>query len=234
MSFPQVQGQSASVNVTIGDVESIKKSVLTTLSRPFNALRDDVGGHFFRSQNTLRNARQAIFMTASTFPYHMLSNDTRHQLVSNLTKLLTECADPTIDYLQKASMLRFYNFMSDAKTPIETALQPVVDQLNTLEQDLKSAKNQSCLASVKITQRGIQTAYSNFTEAVNNCTRKASQAYRAPISEFTRVHFMALPLLNKVERELSACNSNNVKDSCVLTFLSKFCAEDSCKVCSTM
>lgn len=234
MSFPQVQGQSASVNITLGDIESLKKAALTSISRPFNALRDDVYGHFFRSQGTLRVARQAIFSTASVFPYYLLTEDTRNLLMANMTKLLTECADPTIDYLQKDSMLRFYNFMTDATTPIEKALQPAIDQLNTLEEDLKAATDQSCLAKVRIAQRQIQTAYNSFIDAVNDCTRQASQAYRQPINEFTRVHFIALPLMNKINRELSACNSNNVKDSCVLNFLSKLCAEDTCKVCSTM
>lgn len=154
--------------------------------------------------------------------------------MANMTKLLTDCADPTIDYLQKDSMLRFYNFMSDESTPIEKALQPAIDQLNTLEEDLKAATNQSCLSKVRIVQRQIQNAYNNFTDAVNNCTKQANQAYRAPINEFTRLHFTALPLMNKVNRELSACDTNNVKDSCVLNFLSKLCAEDTCKVCSTM
>lgn len=234
MLFLQVQGQSASVNITIGDIESLKKAALNSISRPFNALRDDVYGHFFRSQATLRNARQAIFSTASVFPYYMLKEDTRSSLMANMTKLLTQCADPTIDYLQKESMLRFYNFMVDASTPIEKALQPAIDQLNQLEEDLKAATNASCLAKVRITQRQIQNAYNTFIDAVNNCTRQANQAYRAPINEFTRVHFIALPLMNKVNRELQSCDTNNVKDSCVVNFLSKFCAEDTCKVCSTM
>lgn len=204
------------------------------MSRSFNALFMDVYGHFFRSQNTLRLARQNIFTAASRFPYQSISTETRQKLTKTVTALLTTCIDPTIDYLQKDSMLRFFNFMKDVNTPIENGFKAVVTQLGAISAAVSNTTNDSCLRKENINRR-LPTEYSALIAAINDCTRNSSTTYRAPINEFTRVHFAALPLLNRIGTELNQCSNNgNNRESCVVKFLMTYCEDESCKVCSTV
>lgn len=226
------------MNSTIAEIQAFRTSSLNSLTRSFNSLRDDVYGHFFRSQTTLRIARMQLFSTASKFPYYLLSNTTRVQLVNRLSYIINNCTDPTIDYLQKDSMLRYSNFMG--LTPIETALEPLTSQLELLETALRAVNDSDCFSKLTvINQRRLNADFSPFTNAVGDCIRVANQQYRQPINEFTRVHFIALPLINRINNDLSQCaniQNANRREPCVTSnFLEKYCEDDSkCPYCSTM
>lgn len=222
------------MDATLSEISNFVTSTLSQLSRPFNALRDDVYGHFFRSQNTLRLARQTLFSTASKFPYHQVNNDTRHNLTRSISAVITNCIDPTVDYLQKTSMLPYFNFMNDSMTPIEIGFTAVTVQLQNLIAAVKAVTNSDCLARENVSSRRLSTDYSVVTGAINDCIRNASATYRPPISEFTRLHFIALPFINRMNRDLDQCENGN-STQCVIKYLGKYCDNEStCKVCSTM
>jgi hypothetical protein len=251
-----VQGQSATINSTLADIKSFQTASVTTTSRAFNALFTEVYGHFFRSQNTLRLARQSVFTASSRFPVHTLTEDTRKNLVTLLSSLFTKSMDPTIDFLQKESMLRFYNYDKDESTPIERTFKAIAPQLEELSDAVSNTTNDACLRRENINRR-LPNEYSAIISAINDCTRNASAVYRAPINEFTRLHFDALPLItrigagksykysdilrrftNKNSTDLLACANNGAnRESCVVRFLKTYCddtANETCKTGSTM
>lgn len=230
----QVSGQSAVVNATLKEIQNFETTVLSSLSRPFNVLRDDVYGHFYRSQNTLRIARQNLFSIASKFPFFALSDETRQNLVKRLTAILINIIDPTVDYLQKDSMLSYFNFMVDPMTSIEAAVKQAEPKLQELRDAIKNVTDEACLKKVDINARKLTASLNPAIAAINDCTRNASALYRAPINEFTRVHFTALPFINRMSMDLSQCSNGNTKEACSVTFLTKYCEEDSCGVSSTM
>jgi hypothetical protein len=229
----QVLGQSSTVNSTVNEILRFQASTASSLSQPFNSLRDDVYGHFYRSQVTLRQARQSLFSRAQKFPYHRLSAETRQSLVKRITEILIDVIDPTVDYLQKNSMLRYYNFMTDEMSPIEKALKPMSTQLEDLIKTVQGG-NDSCTNKESITVRRLDREYSSYVGSINSCIREAFSAYRQPISEFTRVHFTALPYIGRILNDLGGCDGGNNQDACIKNFLIKYCAEDTCKVSSTM
>lgn len=141
------------------------------MTKQFNSLRDDVYGHFYRSQNTLRIARQSLFSTASKFSYHQLTAETRPILTARLTAIITEIIDPTVDYLQKDSMLRYYNFMQDASTPIEKGLQPIMNQLEESKTTARDALNENCLKQESLTARKLSKDYEAAVDAVSACIK---------------------------------------------------------------
>lgn len=194
----------------------------------------DVYGHYFRSQNTLRRARQNLFTVASRYPYYTLNAETRQKLVKTLTALLVNCIDPTVEYLQKESMLPFFDFMKDDSTAIEKGFKGVATQLEKLSAAVSNSSNDACLIKENISRR-LPNEYNALVSAINECTRNITIVYRPTINEFTRLHFIALPLINRISTELNQCDNNgNNRESCVVKFLTTYCEDDSCKVCSTV
>ncbi|CRL03425.1 CLUMA_CG016348, isoform A [Clunio marinus] len=230
----------------LNEIKSFETSTLSSLMRPVNILRDEVYGHFFRSQNVLRLARENLFSTASKFPYYQLEPEVRQNMVKRLSTIINECIDPTVDYLQKNAILPYFNFMSDEKTPVESSFEPVMTQLEGLKAIIESSDKNSCLRSANINSRRLTTRYNSVINAVNSCTRSASMTYRAPITEFTRLHFAALPLVNRMNTELNQCTSilastlgtesnSERTNECLKAYLEKYCEdEEQCKVCSTI
>lgn len=229
----QVESQSATTNSSINEIKRFQTSIANTLTQPFNSLRDDVYGHFYRSQTTLRQARQGLFSRAQRFPYYRLDTEKRQNLVKRLTEILEEVIDPTVEFLQKQSMLRYFNFMKDDSSPIEKALSPMNKQLEELIETMRGT-NDTCLNKEMITVRRLSRSYSAYESAINSCIREAFVAYRQPISEFTRVHFVALPFIARIQTDLGGCEGGSSQNACIENFLKKYCNEDSCKVESTM
>jgi hypothetical protein len=217
----------------VNEVKRFQASTASSLTQPFNSLRDDVYGHFFRSQATLRQARQGLFSRAQRFSYYRLETETRQKLILRLTEILEQVIDPTIDFLQKSSMLRYFNFMKDTSSPIEKTLAPMTKQLEDLISTVKGT-NDTCINKESITVRRLSREYSSYENAINSCIREAFIAYRQPISEFTRVHFIALPFISRIQNDLGGCDGGSSQNQCVENFLTKYCSEDSCKVASTM
>jgi hypothetical protein len=162
-----------------------------------------------------------------------LEAETRQKLVTRLTEILEQVIDPTIEFLQKDSMLRYFNFMKDSSSPIEKALSPMTKQLEDLITTTK-ATNDTCIDKENITVRRLSRAYSTYESGINSCIREAFIAYRQPISEFTRVHFIALPFISRIQNDLGGCEGGSSQNECIENFLKKYCSEDSCKVASTM
>jgi hypothetical protein len=203
---------------------------LSNIQQQFNNLFNDVYGHFHRSQNTLTAARQNLYSAASTFPYFRLSPENKLNLTGVLSALVYNTIDPMIEAVQKSAMTKLYAYNSDAQTVTEQAFSAVDTQLSAL-----STLDANCTSGV--TSRKLTTEYANYTNGINNCTRFVFQKFREPITEFTRVHFVALPLINRIVRDLNQCtgglNTNRI-DTCVTTFDNTYCQSESCKVNPTM
>jgi hypothetical protein len=201
---------------------------INSIQQPFNNLMMDVYGHFARSQNTLRGARQDLFRAAENFPYYRLSSEKRKSLITLLDSLIYNVIDPTVDYVQRTSMQRFYAFNTDEKTPVEEAFSAADSQL--------AAMSSECAKQSDLSARKLMGEYQGFISSINDCTKAMNQQYRAPIGEFTRVHFNALPLINKIHRELSGCSGANDKnfDKCVTDFMTKHCQSDKCQTNGVM
>lgn len=197
-------------------------------------LRADVSGYFTRSQNTLRLSRQNLFSASVDFPYHHLSDATRQNLAKRLASIMTTCIDPTVDYMQNDSMFVYFNFMKSANSPIETALEGFLIQLNELSDAVKATTDSDCLIKQDVKSRLLTAAYNNLTTAINVCTRDSATSNRGPISEFMALQLTALTFITRLNLDLNICASGNRKEECAVNFLKEYCEEDSCKVCSTM
>lgn len=207
-------------------INNFKTSSLVSLQRSFNTLRDDVYGHFFRSQNTLRLAREDLNSNGAKFAYYRLTSDTRQKLAAWLKNVVQTCIDPTIQYLQINAMDRYYNVYSEPMTPIEQTFQPVVSQLSELITAVQAATDSACLNKENINGQKLSNAYNPMINAIDGCTRNASSQYRAPINEFTRIHFVALPFIARMSLQLQLCNSvlsgnDASREVCVLNFVSE-------------
>ncbi|KAG5676849.1 hypothetical protein PVAND_006656 [Polypedilum vanderplanki] len=212
------------------EVKNFRNQAIGNIIQQFNNLQSDVYGHFHRSQTTLRIARQNLYMSASNFPYYRLEKDTtRKELTALLGSIIYNIIDPTVDYVQKTSMDKFFMFNSDTAPNVEQAFSTADSQLNALA-------TMNCSDST-VSSRKLMSEYSDFIFAINNCTRVIFQKYRAPINEFTRVHFIALPLINRLNRDLNACTSilNRVGvEACIIEYLKNNCQEENCKVNPTI
>jgi hypothetical protein len=178
----------------------------------------------------LRVARQNLYYSVLAFPFFRLSDDARSNLTGILGSLIYEIIDPTVESIQKTAMSKFYDIRTDDKTITEQAFSAVDTQLNAL-----ASMNDNCTAG--ITSRKLTAEYSSYIAAINNCTRFIFQKFREPIGEFTREHFTALPLINRMVRELNGCSNNfniNRIESCVDGFIKNYCQDESCKVNSIM
>jgi hypothetical protein len=196
---------------------------LNSIVPPFKNLENDVYGHCHRSQNTLRLARQNLFTSAQNFPYYKLTEETRTSLISLLNELITNIIDPTITYIQKNSMDKFYTFSGDSgSTVVEQTFDAAFTQVTSMTAECKT----------KVTARSLMQEYGPYLNLINACTRSVSQYFRPPINLFTRRHFQALPKIGDVTRDLNQCsNSNNNRiEPCSVDFMKKYCQDESCKV----
>lgn len=225
------------INSTLNDIKNFQSASVTTTMRSFNSLFMEVYGHFFRSQSSLRVARQSVFTSASRFPIHTLTEETRKNLKSTVSTLIDTYMDPTIDFLQKEAMLRFYNYAKDETSPIERTIKVIAPQLEEISNSVSNTSNDVCLRRENINRR-LPNEYIGIISAINDCTRNISNQYRAPINEFTRVHFVALPLITRMSAELMGCANNGAnRESCVVRFLETYCvdtANETCKTGATM
>jgi hypothetical protein len=142
--------------------------------------------------------------------------------VTLLSNLIFKVIDPTVEYIQKSSMDKYYAFNVDSQTSVEKAFAAIETQLEALISECPGSK---------VTSRQLTTEYAPFTAAINECTRLINSKYRAPINEFTRVHFIALPLISRIDRDLRTCSSPltvNRIEQCAIDFTTKYCQEDSC------
>lgn len=220
----KVQAQTS--NVTVIAIEALKIQALAALSPPFNVLKNELDGHFFRSATGIRLARSALLSSASSFPYYSLTNETKTYLKGNLTNIVSNCADPTIDYLQNAAFKTLFSFANDTGSPIERALQPGFDQLDLLENAIRGANNQTCMASITVSTLNLTATYANFTNGIEACTTNASASYRAPIRNFVDDNFAAFPVLTAMNLNLAGCVLLPFAEACAKQFLTTYA--DSC------
>lgn len=157
--------------------------------------------------------------------------------MTRLRTVLSECIEPTIEYLQKDAILPYFNFMTEARTPIESGFATVSTELRRLEKAVKAANNSTCLTSLNINRARLTTEYGAVVVAESECIRNASDLYRTPIGEFNRAQLVVLPFVTRLNAELILCASENFIDNnqCVDRFLARYCEDESaCKTCSTM
>lgn len=229
----QAAGQSAIVNTTLDEIKKFEDSTLTTLSRYFKVLRGGVSAYFTRSQNTLIVSRQSLFSTALDFPYHQLSDETRQNLVKMLASVLTSCIDPTVEHLRSETTFVYFNFTQSASSPIENALKDFRSQLNVLTNSVKTA-TEDCLMQIDVKSGSLTSTYNPLTNAINACSRYATASNRLPLLEFTRLHYAALNMVNRMNLDLNLCGNGNKKEECVLNYLKENCVKDLCKVCTAL
>lgn len=169
-------------------------------------------------------------MTATNYPFYRLTDETRKGLTTLLDGLIKNTIDPTVEYIQKNSMDKLFGFNADSANIVEQTFSAADTQLNAIT-------SMNCSDQSNITSRKLMTEYTDFISSINNCTRYVFQLFRAPINEFTRVHFIALPLINRLNRDLNACPSilNRAGiQKCSEDYLKNNCQEDTCKVIPTM
>lgn len=154
-------------------------------------------------------------------------------MVDGLEWVLNDCIDPTVDFIQRKAILGFWNFIEDGDTQIETAWTGARAQINNLKDVVKTVTDEKCLENENISNRRLSIDYNPMTTAINDCTRNASALYRDPINNFTRVHFIALPLINRMSTDLTFCANGNRQEDCITKYLLRYC-EKTCKVCQTM
>lgn len=221
------------VNETINDVQEFQYSTLAGWSRSFFVLRDDVFAEILRSQATLRLSREALITAGTRFPYYRLNETVRPGLVMRLTTILGMCVEPTLKYLQIDSMSEFYNFMTDARTPVENAFEPASKILQNLVSTIRKSSD-ACLRKVNLTPRALTREFNQFINAGNDCIRNATTLYRSHENDFARAHVAALQLLTRLTAELVPCANGN-SNQCVERYLKKYCEDETtCKVCLTM
>lgn len=169
----------------------------------------------------LRLERSGYNNLASNFPYHQLTPEARVDLKGNLTQLV-KCTDDTSEYLQNEAMTSFFNFMSDARSPIEMAVQPIDDQLNALEDSVRRVNDTSCLTKIDVNTRNLTATYLNITTGINACTANASDAYREPIRNYTSASASMLLTVTPINVRLAFCGLPGSKEACIRSFLSAY------------
>lgn len=167
-------------------------------------------------------ARSALSATASNFPFYTLTNETKVYLKANLTNLISNCTDQTIDYLQNEALKALFSFSNDTATPIERTLQPGFDQLDVLENAIRSADNATCLAAVNVNTANLTATYANFTNGIETCTSNASASYRTPIRNFVEDNFVAFPVLTAMNLNLAGCGLLPFAEACAKRFLASY------------
>ena len=123
--------------------------------------------------------------------------------------------------------------MVDGNTQIENAWTGAHAQIENLKNAVKDVTDEKCLENINISNRRLSVDYNPLTTAITDCTRNASSLFREPISNFTRVHFIALPLINRMVSDLTFCANGNKQDECISKFLLRYC-EQTCKICPSM
>lgn len=224
---PQILCQTAKANATVDLIEDFKTNTVDSLSGPFNTLRIELDGLFFRILTALRIERSGYNNLASNFPYHQLTPETRDALKGNLTQLV-KCTDDTSEYLQNEAMTSFFNFMSDARSPIETALNPIDDQLHALEDSVKRVNDTPCLTKIDVNTRNLTATYLNTTTGINLCTTNASAAYREPIRNYTSASTAMLITVTPINVRLAFCSLPGNKEPCIKSFLAAY-ADTACQ-----
>ena len=225
------------VNSTVKDIADLIINGTAYLTEPFNNLYNDVYSHFDESQNSLRIARQDFYKSAATFPWYKLTSGTRSALMWKIVVIIFNCIDPTVDFLQRYSMLRFVYFTNGKSTAIEDKVKPAVDQLIELQNAVRRVKNNVCLANLQLTSSKLIEEYSNFTKALNTCAKNATIAYEPHFEEFNKLLLASLPLINGMNEELINCeNGQPDTETCVKVWLAQFCinATTTCTDCKTM
>lgn len=172
-------------------------------------MRDEIYGHFLRSQNSLRAAGDQVFSAAQRFPYFALSNETRDALSSNITFFLRNCSKPTNDYLGRNATLPMFDYTTNNTSPIEIAFKPVKDILDQIIAVASSVNiDTQCLRTIGLGFSRFERTFTAVVNYINQCTRLLSLTYRPAITEFTRLHFVALPVVNRLATDLNSCASN--------------------------
>lgn len=218
---------------------SFRNSNLNSLTNAFNNLRDDVYGHFYRSQNIIDDVQNNLFSAAQKFPYYSLNDAaTRDQLTGNVTNFINNCTLPTIQYFNENAIVPFFNFTANNTTPMETAFKPISDALDNILTAVSQATNESCLNSLRINSGKLRSLFGNMANQINGCVRTTFTAYRAPINQFTNMHFTAYGQLSSIVNDFQSCSSTSGnRTTCAIKLSTLLCSsptESNCGICASV
>jgi hypothetical protein len=211
---------------------------LNGLTSNFNNLRDEIYGHFYRSQNQLRSSGDQLFSAGQRFPYFALTDATRAEVSQGISTLLQQCSKPTTDFLGRQSTLPLFDYPNNSTSPIEAALKPVTDKIKEINDQVAKVTDIPCLRSLQINSGRINSLFNSVTNAVNGCIRTLSTNVRSSINDFTSAHFQALPAVNRLYNDLQACAiaSNQNRESCAMKIGRAVCTDEdpACVVCNSL
>jgi hypothetical protein len=236
-----VSAQSLSPTATAikTTIISFRNSNLNTLTNTFNNLRDDVYGHFYRSQNIIDDVQNNLFSAAQKFPYYSLNDaSTRNQLTGNVTNFINNCTLPTIQYFNENAIVPFFNFTANNTSPMEIAFKPVSDALDSILSEVTQATNETCLNSLRINSSKLRNLFGNAANQINGCVRTTFTAYRAPINQFTNMHFTAYGQITSIVNDFQSCSSTSGnRTACAIRLSTLLCSsptESTCGPCASV
>lgn len=235
----QVPGQSAAVTAVVNAISTFRISNLNTLSNQYNNLRDDVYGHFFRSQNIINDAQNNLFNAGQKIPYYAIPDTTvRNNLSGNITSFMELCTRPTIQYLHESAILPLFKFTENNTTPMEIAFQPITEVLERLSAAVSGITDDSCLNALRINAARLRSLFGNASNQINGCIRTTFTAYRTPINLFTSMHFSTLGQLNTLVNDVQSCSSVfSNRTACAIRVSDGLCStptETTCQTCGSL
>lgn len=211
---------------------------LNGLTSNFNNLRDEIYGHFFRSQNQLRSAGDQLFSAGQRFPYFSVSDQSRDAISQGISALLETCSKPTTDFLGRQSTLPLFNYPANSTSPIENAFKPVSEIIKQLDEAVGQVVDTSCLRALNINVGRLQQLFGGVTNAINGCIRTLSANFRSSINDFTQTHFQALPQIQRLFNDLQACSQSSInnRESCAIRIGKAACAtsDSVCTICTNL
>lgn len=236
----KVSGQSATLTTITSAISTYRVSVLSSLTTPFNNLRDDMYGHFYRSQNIIDDIQNNLFSAGQRFPYFVLTKSVRDNLSGNITDFMNKCTRPTIQYLHENAIIPLFDYTSgNNTTPMENAMKPISDILDRIQTAATQATNDTCLAALGINNARLRTVLSAAVTQISGCVTSTFTTLRTPVNAFVTQHFTAFRLFNTVVNSFQSCTSffTTNRTACVINITPSLCStptETTCTTCGAM
>lgn len=220
-------------------VQVFKINSLNVLTAQYNLLRDDIYGHFYRSQTIIGDVANTLYSTGQRMPYYSITNATiRDYLSSNITNFLMNCTRPTIQYLRENAIIPLFNFTANNTSPMEVAYQPIDDTSNSILAAIALATNETCLRSININNERFRTLFSAATSKIGSCLTSTYLSIRSSVNTFIGMHFAAWSQLTSLVANVVGCTSLFVnRTACAITVSPTLCSMPTatqCTTCGTM
>lgn len=236
----QVSGQSATLTTITSAISTYRATVLSSLTSPFNNLRDDMYGHFYRSQNIIDDVQNNLFSAGQRFPYFVLTQSVRDELTGNIASFLNKCSRPTIQYLHENAIVPLFDYISgNNTTPVENAIKPISDVLDRILTAATQATNETCLATFAINNARFRTVLSPAVSQISGCLTSTFTTLRTPVNAFVTQHFTAFRQFNTLVNSFQSCTSifTSNRTACVINVTPSLCStptDTTCIICGAM